>query len=86
MFQNGYQWKHASDPREVLACVVTFGTNTGLGKMSAVSGMGYPALITTVRSYLRPEELHVANDAISNAIAALSAFNLMKSPAAKPEL
>jgi hypothetical protein len=45
--------KHAPDPREILACVVAFGTNMGLGKMAEVSGMGHPALITTARSYLR---------------------------------
>jgi hypothetical protein len=56
--------------------VVAFGTNTGLGKMAEVSGMSHPALITTALSYLRPEALHVANDAISNAMAALSAFKL----------
>ena len=68
--------KHAPDPREILACVVAFGTNMGLGKMAEVSGMGHPALITTARSYLRLETLHAANDAISNATAALSAFKL----------
>ena len=68
--------KHAPDPREILACVVAFGTNMGLGKMAEVSGIGHPALITTARSYLRLETLHAANDAISNATAALSAFKL----------
>ena len=68
--------KHAPDPREILACVVAFGTNMGLGKMSEVSGMSHAALITTARSYLRPETVHAANDAVSNATAALSAFKL----------
>lgn len=61
---------------EILACVVAFGTNMGLGKISEVSGMSHAALITTARSYLRPETVHAANDAVSNATAALSAFKL----------
>lgn len=68
--------KHAPDLREILACVVAFGTNMGLGKMAEVSGMSHAALITTARSHLRPETVHAANDAISNATAALSAFKL----------
>jgi len=28
--------KHAPDQREILACVVAFGTNMGLGKMAEV--------------------------------------------------
>ncbi len=68
--------KHAPDPRELLACVVAFGTNMGLGRMAEVSGLSHAALITTARSYLRPETVHAANDAISNATAALPAFKL----------
>lgn len=68
--------KHAPDLREILACVVAFGTNMGLGKMAEVSGLSHASLITTARSYLRPETLHAANDAISNATAALPAFKL----------
>jgi hypothetical protein len=62
--------------REILACVVAFGTNMGLGKMAEVSGLSHASLITTARSYLRPETVHAANDAISNATAALPAFKL----------
>lgn len=68
--------KHAPDLREILACVVAFGTNMGLGKMAEVSGMSHASLITTARSYLRPETVHAANDAISNATSALPAFKL----------
>lgn len=68
--------KHAPDLREILACVVAFGTNMGLGKMAEVSGLAPPSLITTARSFLRPETLHAANDAISNATSALPAFKL----------
>jgi len=68
--------KHAPDLREILACVVAFGTNMGLGKMAEVSGMSHASLITTARSYLRLETLRAANDAISNATARLPAFKL----------
>jgi hypothetical protein len=68
--------KHAPDLREILACVVAFGTNMGLGKMAEVSGLSHASLITTARSFLRPETLHTANDAISNATSALPAFKL----------
>ena len=68
--------KHAPDLREILACVVAFSTNMGLGKMAEVSGLNHASLITTARSYLSPETVHAANDAISNATAALPAFKL----------
>jgi TnpA family transposase len=68
--------KHEVDPREILACTVALGTNMGLWKMAEVSGLGHAALMATARNYLRLETLHAANDAISNAIAALSAFRL----------
>ena len=51
------------------------GTNMGLWKMAEVSGLGHSALMTTARNFLRAETLHAANDAISNATAALSMFD-----------
>ena len=68
--------KNPPDLREILACVVAYGTNMGLGKMAEVSGLNHASLISTARSYLRPETVHAANDAISNATAALPAFKL----------
>ena len=68
--------KHDADPREILACVVAMGTNMGLRKIAEVSGLSYASLASTARNYLRPETLHVANDAISNATAVLPAFRL----------
>jgi TnpA family transposase len=67
--------KHEPHPREILACVVAMGTNMGLWKMSDVSAIGHPSLMSTARNYLRLETLHAANDAISNAIAALPVFH-----------
>jgi TnpA family transposase len=68
--------KNDADPREILACVVAMGTNMGLQKISEVSGLSYGSLATTARNYLRPETLHSAKDAISNATASLPAFHL----------
>jgi hypothetical protein len=68
--------KHAPDLRQILACVVAYGTNMGLGKMAEVSGLSHASLITTARSYLSPHTVHAANDAISNATAELPAFKL----------
>jgi len=68
--------KHDPDPREIFACIVAYGTNMGLGKMAEVSGLSFSSLLNTARNYLRPETLHWANDAISNAIARLPAFHL----------
>lgn len=68
--------KDAPDFRELLACIVAMGTNMGLWRMAEVSGLGYPSMLTTARNYLRLETLHAANDAITNAMAALPVFHL----------
>lgn len=68
--------KDDPDPREILACIVAMGTNMGVGKMAEVSGLGYASMLTTARNYLRLETLHAANDAITNAMAALPVFHL----------
>jgi hypothetical protein len=67
--------KQEADPRHVLACIVAMGTNMGLWKMAEVSGLSHSALMTTARNFLRAETLHVVNDAVSNATAALPMFN-----------
>jgi TnpA family transposase len=67
--------KQDADPRHILACAVAMGTNMGLWKMAEVSGLGHSALTTAARNFLRAETLHAANDAISNATAALSMFD-----------
>lgn len=74
----GRYTKQAPDAREIFACIVGYGTNMGLGKMAEVSGMGHASLMTTARNFLRPETLHSAIDAISNAIAKLPVFGLFK--------
>jgi hypothetical protein len=61
--------KQEPDPSEILACIVAMGTNMGLEKMVEVSGLSHSSMMTTARNYLRLENLHTANDAITNAIA-----------------
>ncbi len=68
--------KETPDARELLACIVAMGTNMGLGKMAEVSGLGHASMLTTARNYLRLETLRAANDAITNAMAALPVFHL----------
>lgn len=68
--------KHDVNPRELLACIVAMGTNMGIEKMAEVSGLNYATLLNTARSFLRQETIRPANDAISNATAALPAFHL----------
>lgn len=68
--------KRGADHREILVCVVAMGTNIGLRKMAEVSGLSYASLVNTARNFLRPETMHIANDAISNATATLPAFKL----------
>ncbi len=67
--------KQEADPRLVLACIVAMGTNMGLWKMADVSGLSHSSLLTTARNFLRAETLHAANDAVSNATAALTMFD-----------
>ena len=52
------------------------GTNMGLWKMAEVSGLSHSALLGAARNYLRLETVRAANDAISNAIAALPVFHV----------
>jgi len=68
--------KQEPAPRELFASIVGMGTNMGLGKMAEVSGLSLNTLLNTARCFLRQETLHAANDAISNASAALPAFHL----------
>jgi hypothetical protein len=66
--------KQEADSRLILACIVAMGTNMGLWKMAEVSGLSYSSLLMTARNFLRAETLHIGNDGISNATAALSMF------------
>lgn len=58
----------------LIACLVAWGTNTGIARMGQRSDIGYHTLASMSDNFLRPETLHEANDRVSNAIAKLSIF------------
>ena len=62
------------DRHAVVACVIAYGTNIGLGKMGAISDMNYQTLVTAANSFLRPETVRGSNDQVSNATAKLPIF------------
>ena len=66
--------KSALDRQAIVACLVAYGTNVGLGKMGEISDLNYQALYTTANSFIRLETLREANDQVSNAVAKLPIF------------
>jgi len=66
--------KQAVDDRNIIACLVAWGTNMGLGRMGDLSDIGYQTLSTTSDNFIRLETLREANDIVSNATAALPMF------------
>jgi TnpA family transposase len=62
------------DRHTVVACLIAYGTNIGLGKMGAISDMSYQTLSAAASNFLRPETVREGNDQISNATAKLSIF------------
>jgi TnpA family transposase len=63
-----------ADTRTLTACILAWGTNMGLGRMSQTSDIGYQALTTTSNNFVRLETLQKANDIVANAIAHLPIF------------
>jgi TnpA family transposase len=66
--------KHTADDHHIIACLVAWGTNMGLGRMEDISDVGFQTLATTAENFLRLETLREANDIISNATAELPIF------------
>ncbi len=66
--------KQRADHGTLVACLLAWGTNTGLSKMGEISAIGYPTLLATSENYIRLETLRAANDQVSNALAALPIF------------
>jgi TnpA family transposase len=67
--------RHGSkDTLTIIACIIAWGTNMGIGRMSEISDINYSLLSTTSDNFIRLETLKEANDRISNAIAKLSIF------------
>jgi TnpA family transposase len=70
----GRYTKQTVDEDVITACLLAWGTNMGLGRMAAISDIGYQALSTASDNFIRLETLREANDRVSNAIAALPIF------------
>ncbi len=66
--------KSPRDQQAIVASLVAYGTNVGLGKMGALSDLNYHTLSTAATNFLRPETLRTANDRVSNAMAQLPIF------------
>lgn len=66
--------KRLSDNNILIACLMAWGTNMGLGRMSETSDLSYSVLASISDNFLRPETLRRANDLVSNAIAELPIF------------
>ncbi|MEG3977561.1 Tn3 family transposase [Microcoleus sp. herbarium8] len=66
--------KQKSDDSVLIACLIAWGTNMGLGRMGETSDISYHSLVNASDNVLRPETLKQANDQVSNAIAKLPIF------------
>ena len=66
--------KQSADDKTIAACIIAWGTNMGLGRMSEVSDIKYNTLSATSDNFIRLETLSEANDCICNAIAKLPIF------------
>ena len=70
----GRYTKQAADDRAIIACLVAWGPNMGLGRMGDIADVGYHALATTSENFMRLETWREANDLVSNATAELPIF------------
>lgn len=64
-----------ADEQTLIACIIAWGTNMGLGRMSQTSDVTYQALASTSDNFIRLETVQKANDAVVNAIAQLPIFH-----------
>jgi TnpA family transposase len=63
-----------ADNRILIACILAWGTNMGLGRMGQTSDIDYQSLAATSNNFVRLETLQKANDVVANAIAQLPIF------------
>lgn len=66
--------KQEADKRVIVACLIAWATNLGLGRMGEISDIGYHRLAGASANFIRLETLKEANDQISQAIAELAVF------------
>jgi TnpA family transposase len=70
----GRYTKQGLDDRVLVACLIAWGTNLGLGRMGEISDISYASIAATSDSFIRLETLSEANDRVSNRIAQLPIF------------
>ena len=63
-----------ADEQTLIACIIAWATNMGLGRMGQISDVPYQTLATTSNNFIRLETLQKANDVVVNAIAQLLIF------------
>ena len=66
--------KQDADNRLIVACLIAWATNMGMGRMAEVSDIRCHQLARSSDNFIRLETLKAANDIVSNAIAALAIF------------
>jgi len=66
--------RRTADEQTLIACIIAWGTNMGLGRMGQISDVPYQTLATTSNNFIRLETLQKANDVVVNAIAQLPIF------------
>ena len=66
--------KQDRDDNTMIASLIAWATNMGLGRMADSSDISYQALTTMSDNFIRIETLKSANDRVSNAISSLSIF------------
>ncbi|POB10187.1 Tn3 family transposase [Sulfobacillus sp. hq2] len=67
--------KQTKEEQVLIAGLIAWGTNMGLGRMGEISDIGYPLLVATSDNFIRLETLKEANDRVSNATSQLSIFH-----------
>jgi len=70
-----YVKQKVADETIISACLMAWGTNTGIGKMSKISDLGTDVLQTASDNFIRPETLHEANRRIVDEISKFDLFH-----------
>ena len=63
-----------TDKHKLIACIVAFGTNYGIGKMASISDMSYQDLATTANTLIYLDTLREANRRIINKLRQLPMY------------
>jgi len=67
--------KGSAEEPALIASLLAWGTNMGLGRMGQISDLGYSTLTTASDNFIRLETLTEANDRITNTLADLPIFH-----------